>query len=61
MYLDLLSYAEYITAYKTFMFDVAEIVAGELQSSVSDEDIMTDVEKAFEFERSMALVDDFNC
>ena len=60
MYLDLLSYAEYITAYKTFMFDVAKIVAGELGSSVSDEDIMTDVEKAFEFERSMALVDDFN-
>lgn len=56
MYLDLDSYADYITAYKTFMFDVAKIVAGALESSVSDEEIMADVEKAFEFETSIALV-----
>ena len=58
MYLDLESYADYITAYKTFMFDVAKIVAGALESSVSDEEIMADVEKAFEFETSIALVSD---
>lgn len=56
MYLDLDSYADYITAYKTFMFDVAKIVAGALESSVSDEEIMADVEKAFEFETSIALI-----
>ena len=56
MYLDLESYADYITAYKTFMFDVAKIVATNLASTVTDEDIMKDVESAFEFERSIALI-----
>ena len=56
MYLDLESYADYITAYKTFMFDVAKIVATNLASAVTDEDIMKDVESAFEFERSIALI-----
>ena len=58
MYLDTESYAAYITAYKTFMFDVAKVVARELGSpaSVTDDSIMADVEKAFEFERSIAMV-----
>lgn len=58
MYLDPESYSDYITAYKTFMFDVAKVVARELGSpaSVTDDSIMADVEKAFEFERSIAMV-----
>ena len=57
MYLDPESYADYITAYKTFMFDVAKVVARELgSSSVTDESINADVENAFEFEKSIAMV-----
>ena len=57
MYLDPESYVDYITAYKTFMFDVAKVVARELGSStITDESINADVESAFEFERSIAMV-----
>ena len=56
MFLDLESYSDYITAYKNFMFEVAKVVAREMNTGVTDEAIMADVEAAFEFERSLALV-----
>ena len=56
MYLDTESYAEYITAYKTFMFEVARVLVRELGSSVSDDQIQTQLEQAFEFERKIATV-----
>ena len=57
MYLDPESYADYISAYKTFMFDVAKVVARELGSwYVTDDTINADVENAFEFEKSIAMV-----
>jgi len=56
MYLDPESYADYITAYKTFMYDVAKVVSLHLQSGVTDDDIGSSVEAAFEFEKSLALI-----
>ena len=56
MYLDTESYAEYITAYKTFMFEVARVLVRELGTSVTDDQIITQVDQAFEFERKIATV-----
>lgn len=56
MFLDLESYSDYIASYKTFMFDVAKVVAREMNTGVTDDALMADVEAAFEFERSLALV-----
>ena len=55
MFLDLESYSDYIASYKTFMFDVAKVVAREMNTGVTDDALMADVEAAFEFERSLAL------
>ena len=56
MYLDTESYAEYITAYKTFMFELAKVLVRELGTSVSDDQIHTQLEQAFDFERRLATV-----
>ena len=56
MYLDVESYESYITAYKTYMVDIAKVVARELGSSVTDADITASVDATFEFERSMAEI-----
>jgi len=56
MYLDLDSYADYITAYKTFMVASASVIARELGSQVSNLDLIQKAEEVFEFERQLALV-----
>jgi len=56
MYLDTESYAEYITAYKTFMFEVALVLVRELGSSVTDDQIHSQVEQAFAFETKIAKI-----
>ena len=68
MYLDLDSYADYITAYKTFMVDTARVVVRELGTAVTDEELamvklppthLTDlqaVDKVFDFEAALAGV-----
>ena len=59
MYLDTESYAEYITAYKTFMSEVARVVVRELGSSVTDDQIHSQVEQVFAFETKIAMVSQF--
>ena len=61
MYLDTESYAEYITAYKTFMFEVALVLVRELGSSVTDDQIHSQVEQAFAFETKIAKVSSESC
>ena len=59
MYLDPESYSDYITAYKTFMFEVARVVVRELGSSVTDDQIHSQVEQVFAFETKIAMVSQF--
>jgi len=56
MYLDLDSYADYITAYKTFMVDTARVVVRELGTAVTDEELAMAVDKVFDFEAALAGV-----
>ena len=56
MYLDLDSYATYITAYKTYIFDTAKIMVREMGSSVTDESLTAAVEDIFLLETGIAKV-----
>lgn len=56
MYLDLESYASYITAYKTFMVDLARVIVRELGTGVTEDMLLESAEQIFEFEREIAQV-----
>ena len=56
MYLDTESYADYITAYKTFMVESAKVFVKEMSSGVSEETLMAKADEVFEFERQIAMV-----
>jgi len=56
MYLDLDSYATYITAYKTYIFDTAKIMVREMGSSVTDESLTAAVEDIFLLETGIAKI-----
>jgi len=56
MYLDLESYAEYITAYKTFMVDTARVLVRELGTSVTEEQLVAAADKVFDFETRVAMM-----
>ena len=56
MYLDLDSYASYISAYKTFMVELAKVIVRELGTGVTEETLVAKAEEIFEFERQIAQV-----
>jgi len=56
MYLDLDSYASYISAYKTFMVEVSKVIVRELGTGVTEETLVAKAEEIFEFERQIAQV-----
>jgi len=54
MYLDQESYADYIAAYKAFMFGTAKVMARELGSGVEDSFLLESVDSVFELEAGIA-------
>merc|ERR1712241_1508847 len=54
-YLDTESYADYITAYKTFMHETAVVMARELGETVNEDELSAAVENVFQFEAALAV------
>merc|ERR550519_762231 len=56
MYLDEVAYKDYITAYKAFMFETAEVLAREVGSKVTQESLGASVEAVFQLEVGIAKI-----
>jgi len=55
-YMDEESYADYIAAYKTFIFDIATVMVREVGSGVSAEDLKSAIEDVYQLEKSLAMI-----
>jgi len=56
MYLDEESYAEYISAYKTFIIETAKVLVREMGTGVSEETLSAKADELFEFEKQIAMI-----
>lgn len=56
MYVEQDSYTEYINAYKTYVFEVANVISRELGTNIPEPDLRQAVDDLFAFETELAKV-----